>query len=246
VDSLLVASLTFFSTSLGGLAAIRFRDRLHILLGFSSGAVLGVVFFDVFPELIDQIRTHGLPVRGLMLTTVAGFMSFFFLERLTRLHAAREHEHLAHSHHEQELGLAGAAGLSFHSFLDGIAIGVAFKAGTGVGVVVAIAVLAHDFSDGLNTVTVLLAHENSLHRARLWLFIDAITPLLGAATVLVAPIPETVTPWILAFFIGFFLYVSSSDLLPEAREHDSPWVAIAALAGLGILFVITQSLAVIG
>ncbi|MDP9223148.1 MAG: ZIP family metal transporter [Actinomycetota bacterium] len=244
--SLLVASLTFFSTSLGGLAAIHFRDRMHILLGFSSGAVLGVVFFDVFPELIQQIQRNSLSVTRVMVVIVAGFMAFFLLERLTRLHAGREHEHQAHVRHPQELGVVGAAGLSFHSFLDGVAIGVAFKTSTAIGAVVAIAVLAHDFSDGLNTVTVVLAHNNPLKRARRWLLVDATTPLLGAATVLIAHIPPTVTPWMLAFFIGFFLYISSSDLLPEAREHDSPWVAVAALAGLAVLFAVTQALADFG
>lgn len=244
--SLLVAGLTFFSTSLGGLAAIHFRDRMHILLGFSSGAVLGVVFFDVFPELIKQIDVHSLSVSLVMLVVVTGFMAFFLLERLTRLHGAREHEHHAHITHKQELGVVGAAGLSFHSFLDGVAIGVAFKTSSAIGIVVALAVLAHDFSDGLNTVTVVLAHDDSVRRARRWLLIDATTPLLGAATVLIAHIPSSVTPWILAFFIGFFLYISSSDLLPEAREHDSPWVAVAALAGLAALFVITQALTQFG
>jgi ZIP family zinc transporter len=242
VVSLLVAGLTFVSTSLGGLAAIRFRDRMHILLGFSSGAVLGVVFFDVFPELIKQIHQHSLSVSGVMVVVVAGFMAFFVLERLTRLHAGREHEHHVHVKHPQELGVVGAAGLSFHSFLDGVAIGVAFKTSSAIGIVVAIAVLAHDFSDGLNTVTVVLAHNNPVGRARRWLLVDATTPLLGAATVLIARIPASVTPWMLAFFIGFFLYISSSDLLPEAREHDSPWVAVAALIGLAALFAVTQAL----
>lgn len=240
--SLLVAGLTFFSTSLGGLAAIRFRDRMHILLGFSSGAVLGVVFFDVFPELIKQIHQRSLSVSGVMVVVVTGFMAFFVLERLTRLHAGREHEHHVHAKHPQELGVVGAAGLSFHSFLDGVAIGVAFKTSSAIGIVVAIAVLAHDFSDGLNTVTVVLAHNNPVQRARRWLLVDATTPLLGAATVLIAHIPASVTPWMLAFFIGFFLYISSSDLLPEAREHDSPWVAVAAFIGLAALFAVTQAL----
>jgi zinc transporter ZupT len=244
--SLLFASLTFFSTSLGGLAAIRFRDRMHILLGFSSGAVLGVVFFDVFPELIQRIERDSLPVSRVMLVIVAGFMAFFLLERLTRLHAGREHEHQAQVRHQQELGVVGAAGLCFHSFLDGVAIGVAFKTSSAIGLVVAIAVLAHDFSDGLNTVTVVLAHDNELGKARRWLLIDATTPLLGAATVLIAHIPASVTPWILAFFVGFFLYISSSDLLPEAREHDSPWVIVASLAGLAMLFGLTQLLTNVG
>ncbi|MEA2476402.1 MAG: hypothetical protein QOF16_1740 [Actinomycetota bacterium] len=246
MDSILVAALTFFSTSLGGLAAVKFRDRMHLLLGFSSGAVLGVVFFDVMPEMIDRVQAASISISNAMLVVVAGFMSFFVLERLTRLHAGREHEH-QHGHaHLQELGIVGAAGLSFHSFLDGVAIGVAFKTSTEVGIVVAIAILAHDFSDGLNTVTVVLAHDNPTKRAMRWLLVDACTPMLGVLVVLLAHIPASVIPWILAFFSGFFIYIASSDLLPEAREHDSPWVAVAAAAGLALLYGLTRALANIG
>ena len=234
--------LTFVSTGLGGLAAIRFRDRLHLLLGFSSGAVLGVVFFDVFPELISVSRESNIAVVNLMVALACGFGAFFLLERITKMHGASEHEHHAGHKHLPELGVAGAAGLSFHSFLDGVAIGVGFQANEAIGIVIALAVLAHDFSDGLNTVTVLLAHGNPTRRAIRWLLVDASTPLLGVLSVLVFHIPAVALPFILAFFAGFFLYIGSSDLLPEAREHDSPWVGVAALSGMLLLFGITRLL----
>jgi len=244
--SLLAASLAFFSTSAGGLAAIRFRDHLHLLLGFSSGAVLGVVFFDVFPELVRGAEEARIPIGNVMVGVVAGFLSFFLLERLTSLHSGREHEHHEKRDHKAELGVAGAAGLSFHSFLDGVAIGVAFKASTSIGLLVGLAVLAHDFSDGLNTVTVVLAHDNPLKRAVRWLLIDASTPMLGAITALVVPIPGGALPWLLAFFAGFFIYIGASDLLPEAREHDSPWVFVMAVSGLAALFALTRVLSQLG
>lgn len=237
--AVLVACFTFFSTGLGGLAAIRFRDRLHLLLGFSAGAVLGVVFFDVLPEAF-ALR----PPRIFMIAAALGFLAFFGLERYTALHQGREHEHVAAGghEHEQELGVLGAAGLSVHSFIDGIAIGIAFQASTALGVAVAVAVIAHDFDDGLNTVTVLLAHGNQVGRARRWLLVDMSTPILGAASTLLFHVPESVLPWILAFFAGFFLYIGASDLLPEAREHDSPLVAAATALGLLLIFLVTRAL----
>ncbi len=241
--SLLVASLTFFSTSLGGLAAIHFRDRMHILLGFSSGAVLGVVFFDVFPELIQQIQRNSLSVTRVMVVIVAGFMAFFLLERLTRLHAGREHEHQAHVRHPQELGVVGAAGLSFHSFLDGVAIGIGFEANFAVGMLIALAVLTHDFSDGLNTMTVMLAHGNTTRRSVAFLLLDMTTPVLGAASTLLIQLPETILPWLLAFFAGSFLYIGASDLLPEAREHKSWVVTVMPILGMTLIFLVTRVLA---
>lgn len=237
MTAILFACLTFFSTGLGGLAAIRFRDQRHLLLGFSAGAVLAVVFFDILPEVFSRGDTPG----AVMLAAAGGFLAFFALERYTALHKSREHPHQAEAH-EAELGVLGAAGLSVHSFLDGIAIGIGFQASSEIGIVIAVAVIAHDFTDGLNTVNVVLAHGNPLRRSIMWLLVDMITPILGAASTLLFSLPESVLPWILAFFCGFFLYIGASDLLPEAREHDSPMVGVATAAGMLLIFIVTRFL----
>lgn len=242
MNAIVVTLLTFVSTGAGGMVAVRVRDKLHLLLGFSSGAVLGVVFFDILPELFTRARELSLSISTLMVVAVLGFFEFFLLERFTALHHAREHEHHAGQEHASELGVIGAAGLSVHSFLDGIAIGVGFKSSVTLGVAIGIAVLAHDFSDGLNTVTVMLAHRNPLRRSLWWLLVDAAAPLLGALSTLIVPIPLEVLPYLLASFAGFFLYIGASDLLPEAREHDSPLVAVAAAAGTTLLFLATRTL----
>ncbi len=236
---ILVATLTFFSTSLGGLAAVRVRDRLHLLLGFSSGAVLGVALFDVFPELISRSQQADIAVSQAMLFVAIGFVAFFLLEKFTALHEGPGHGHL-HGRQSREVGMVAAAGLSFHSFLDGVAIGVGFNTDLRLGIAIGIAVLAHDFGDGLNTVTVVLAHGNSLRRAMRWLVVDATTPVLGATFALLAHIPSGILPYILGSFVGVFLYIGASDLLPEAREHDSPWPAAAMVAGMALLWGVTR------
>jgi ZIP family zinc transporter len=224
------ASATLVSTGFGGLAAVRFRDRLHLLLGFSSGAVLAVALFDILPEIFElPSGASYMPLAGL------GFLAFFGLERYTAMHRAREHEH-APTVHEQELGALSAAGLTFHSFLDGIAIGAGFQSSMRVGLLIALGIIAHDLSDGLNTVTVILAHGNSVGRARLWLVLDMIAPVLGACATLLVPL-SGVLPWMLAFFAGSFLYIGASDLLPEAKEHDSPLVAVAMAVGMLVIFL---------
>jgi zinc transporter, ZIP family len=235
--AVLLASVTFFSTGLGGLCAMRFRDRLHLLLGLASGAVLGVVFFDVLPEVFSIEGTPSYITLG----TAGGFLAFFALERITALHRSREHEH-AKGEHEPELGVLSAVGFCIHSFLDGVAIGVGFQASAALGVVIALAIIAHDFSDGLNTVTVMLAHGNPVRRASLLLLLDMTTPLMGAASTLLFQVPESALAWILAFFSGSFLYIGASDLLPEAREHDSPAVAFTTVLGMAAIFAVTRAL----
>ena len=229
------ASATLVSTGFGGLAAVRFRDRLHLLLGFSSGAVLAVALFDILPEIFELPGGASyMPLAGL------GFLAFFGLERYTAMHRAREHEH-ALTTHEQELGALSAAGLTFHSFLDGIAIGAGFQSSMQVGLLIALGIIAHDLSDGLNTVTVILAHGNSMGRARLWLILDMIAPVLGACATLLVTL-SGVLPWMLAFFAGSFLYIGASDLLPEAKEHDSPLVAVAMAAGMLVIYLTSRML----
>jgi zinc transporter ZupT len=233
---ILFASFTLVSTGLGGIAAIRLRDRLHLLLGFSSGAVLAVALFDILPEIFSF--DHGASYMPLV---AVGFLFFFGLERYTALHGAREHLHEREAH-EQELGAISAAGLATHSFLDGVAIGIGFQHSAVMGLLIAFGVIAHDFSDGLNTVTVVLAHQNPLRRAVFWLAIDMLTPVLGAATTLAFTLRAGLLPCLLAFFAGSFLYIGASDLLPEAREHDSPLVAAATCIGMLTIYLITRFL----
>jgi zinc transporter, ZIP family len=232
---IILASATLISTGLGGMAALRFRDRLHLLLGFSSGAVIAVALFDVLPEVFALGGGS-----SYMPFAAIGFLAFFALERYTALHRSREHVHTAIAH-EQELGTLSAAGLTFHSFLDGVAIGVGFQTSAKIGLLIALGIIAHDLSDGLNTVTVLLAHGNPRKRAISWLAADMIAPVLGAATALVINL-HGLLPWLLAFFAGSFLYIGASDLLPEAKEHDSPWVGVATAMGMLAIYLATQML----
>jgi len=135
-----------------------------------------------------------------------------------------------------------AGGLAFHSFLDGVAIGVGFQTSVEMGLLIAFGIIAHDFSDGLNTVTVVLAHGNSPRRAVFWLIVDMLTPVLGAASTLMFNLRAGLLPWMLAFFAGSFLYIGASDLLPEAREHDSPLVGVATCMGMLAIFLVTRLL----
>ena len=125
--------------------------------------------------------------------------------------------------------------------LDGFAIGIAFQAGQAVGLVVAAAVLVHDFSDGLNTVNVVVKNGGERKTALNWLMIDALAPLVGASLSLVVSPPRAILALLLAGFSGFFLYIGASDLLPESqRAFPRPWTTIATLLGAGTLYLATR------
>src|SRR5205807_4776635 len=206
------ALAAFAMTLAGGAFAFRHQRYLLYIMAFSSGLLIGVAFLDLIPEVSALAVLHGIDIRALMFTVIAGFLAIFLLEKLTIIHGEKQHDAPGHHHH---VGLVGALGLSFHSFLDGLAIGVGFKAGTEIGVVVLLAVVAHDFADGLNTVTFMLASRNSAFRTGTLLAVDAVAPVLGALVANVLEIQPRLLAFQLSFFAGFLLYLGASDLLPH-------------------------------
>lgn len=138
-------------------------------------------------------------------------------------------------------GRIRALGLSIHSFLDGVAIGTAFHIGFALGVLVGLAVVFHDFSDGLNTVTVMLRAGAKSRPAFYWLLTDAITPLIGAASTFLFFLSDTVLALLLAFFVGEFLFIGAADLLPEAHESGTSFRLVGAtILGVLLIFGVTR------
>ena len=226
--ALILGAAAVAATMLGGAFALSRQDRLHLILGFSAGAVLGVALFDLLPEATDLTTTR-YPVSTVALFIGAGFFLYTFLNRAALLHPG----HAAGGPvRTSRRGALGAASLSLHSFLDGVGIGLAFKVSTTIGVVVAAAVLAHDFSDGINTVSVILKNRGKGIRALKWLLLDAVAPVLGVASTYLFTLTDSQLGIVLSVFCGFFLYIGASDLLPESH-HRHPKVLTGLMNILG-------------
>ena len=235
----LLSIATFFSTSLGGLFAVRHRDRLHLIMGFTAGVLVGLVAFDLLPEIFRTARQQRLDSAAPMLALVIGFLAFHIAEKMTLIHSGHEEEYALHKH--PRVGVLSALALSGHSFLDGVGIGIGFQASPAVGVIVAIAVIAHDFSDGLNTVTLMLINRNSRRRALSLLLVDALAPVLGVISTLMITIPHNALPLYLGFFAGFLLYIGASDILPEAHSEKSTTATILlTVLGAAFAFIVTR------
>lgn len=233
---MIIGFATFVSTMLGGLFALKYRDKLHLILGFSAGAVIGVAFFDLLPEAL-ALASSAAKASSISLMIGAGFIVYLVLDRAVILlsHGDEEHGVLHHR------GTLGATGLSMHSFLDGAVIGFAFQVSTAVGAIVTAAVLTHDFSDGINTVSLVLKDDGNRRRASWWLLVDALAPLLGILLTRFVVLPEAQLGNVLAIFCGFFIYIGASELLPESY-HAHPRVLTTAMTLLGItvLYVVIQ------
>ncbi len=237
--AIVFTALTFISTLLGGLVGMKYRDKLHLILGFTAGVLLGVVSFDIFPEiirLVGELKTD--PVFP-MIALVIGFLVFHILEKTLLIHHAEEETYGEHKH--PSVGVLSALALSGHSFLDGVGIGLGFQISSFIGVLIAIAVISHDFSDGLNTVSLALVHKNTDKRALSLLLLDAIAPVAGALSTRFFSLADKDLLLYLGFFAGFLLYIGVSDILPEAhREKSSVLTILMTIFGVSFIFLVSR------
>jgi zinc transporter ZupT len=238
---LTLAITAFCMTYAGGLLALKLAARMHWVLGFSAGAVVAVAFFDLLPEALELgAGTFG--VTRVFACAAAGFLAYLLFDRVMLSQGQRLRDQFTARQPGARPAAHGratlfAGSLSLHSFLDGIAIGLAFQASTAVGAVVAIAVLTHDFSDGINTMNVVLRNDSNRRRALQWLLADAIAPGLGIFSTLFFRVQGDALGIILALFSGFFLYIGASDLIPEShRAFPRALTTLMTLLGIAVLY----------
>ncbi len=227
-----LAALTVVSTFVGGAVALKLQRELTTLIALTGGIVVGVAIFDVMPAAFDAV---GDSHRVAMLIG-AGFLAFFLAERLLVLHHRDEPEQ-ARGH--AQVGVFGAAGLSLHSLIDGLGIGLAFGLDVQTGLLVFLAVISHDFADGMNTVSFILSQSGDRRKAMTWLTIDAFAPLLGAIIGASLTISEYALGHLLALYAGFFLFMGATDLLPEAHQHPSRLRVALTATGFVAIFVVS-------
>ena len=206
--ALAFAAMTFFSTLAGGITALRWPGRPQALMALAGGVVLAAAFFDLLPEAIQQAGEIDMSVSVPLSLALVGYLVFHLFDRFV-------HRHLEESEGGRSAaGLIGAGSFVLHSFFDGLAIGLGFQISAGVGVIVAVAVLGHDFSDGLNTVSYMAAHKQPARRSLWMLIADALTPLAGALIATFTPVPNSVFPLAIGFFSGLFIFAAATRLLP--------------------------------
>lgn len=228
--ALVLAAAAAVPRLLGGFTVLRGGDRLHVVMGFAAGGLIGVAVFETLPEALELAGGRIVPVAGLVLL---GGALIALLERY-----AFGHLHTEDRACNPRAGHIGAGGITTHAFIDGLAIGSAFQADAALGLLVSAAVLLHAFSDGLNTVAVVLRHGHGRRTALGWLMADAAAPVAGAALGLLVVLPETALGGLLALFAGMFVYMGAGSLLPEAHRsgRDRTLVTLATAAGAGLAF----------
>ena len=242
--AIVLAAITALATSAGGFLAIRSRDRLHLVLGLSAGLLLGLVAFDLLPEVFElNVQTFGnVPV--VSIAFVIGFLALHFAEQIFGSHEPAESDYgHEHKHSVNIAGTLGALAMGGHVFLDGVALGLSFKVSNALGMAVFIAILAHAFSDGLNTVSLLIKSGHWTKRSIALLALDAVMRISGAALGTYVVISDPTLAIYLAMFSGFVVYLATSHILPEAHSrHPSKMTMLATITGVVAMWLIVGNI----
>jgi ZIP family zinc transporter len=236
--AIVLAAVTALATTAGGFLAIKAKDRLHLVLGLSAGLLLGLVAFDLLPEVFELGTNELFGAPAVSVALVAGFLLLHFYEQLFGSHEPAESDYGDdHQHSSNVAGSLGALAMGGHVFLDGLALGVAFKVSSDLGIAVFIALLVHAFSDGLNTVSFLIK-SGKWGKKGIWLLgVDAIARVSGAALGASLALGDNLIAIYLAVFAGIVIYLATSHILPEAHSrHSSRLTILATIFGVLVMW----------
>jgi len=239
-----LAATTVLATFSGGMLALRAKDRFHLVLGLSAGLLLGLVGFDLLPEIFEMNTDNLIGVRTISVALIAGFLSLHFIEQFAGSHEPAESDYgHEHTHSVEIAGTVGAIAMAGHIFLDGVALALAFKVSDALGFAVFIAMLVHAFNDGLNTVALLVKTGQWRSRGKYLLGVDALARIGGAAIGSALTISDSNLAIYLAVFSGIVIYLATSHILPEAHsKHPSKVTMLATLAGVVIMWAVVSNL----
>jgi len=215
------------------------NKTLLFLVAFSAGALLGGAFLHLLPEAILKIGVASTTILNLFLYLLLGFCIFFILEQFIRWH-----HHHAIKHNKkckiEPFSYMILIGDGVHNFIDGLVIAASFIVSFPVGIVTALAIALHEIPQELGDFGVLVYGGFGKVRALCLNFVSALTAILGGVVgyTLSVYIGGSII-FLLPFAAGNFIYIASSDLIPEIKHKENFKLSVmqffAFLVGIGIM-----------
>jgi len=234
IGSVILVSLV----ALSGIALLAFSEQflnriLLMLVGLSTGALLGGALLHLMPEALEKMNAD-----EAALFVLAGILISFVIERF--LHFRHCHE-LGCESHAKPLGTMMLIGDSLHNALDGILIASSYLVSIPLGIMTTVAVLLHEIPQELGDFAVLLHSGFSKKKAIFLNLISAFTAILGAILALyLHSFVHGIETVIVPIAAGHFLYIAGSDLIPELHKETSMRRTaaqfICLLAGVGLMW----------
>ena len=238
--TLFVSLLSLLGAALFFLGKKSMKTAMFLLVGFSTGAILGASFFDLLPESIDAAGAQ-----GALVAAFVGVIAAFVMEKVIHLH---HHHHVDHAgEHKHPLGTLMLVGGAMHSFFDGVAIAAGFLAGMPIGITTTVAVIFHELPHGIGNFSLLLYSGYEKKKALLLNFLTALSSVVGALLFyFFATEVKGLEAYALAFTAGTFIYIAAADMFPELhKEKDAKgsFVQLACvLAGALLMWLLAQAL----
>ncbi len=245
-----IVTATALGAVLSVLAAASFAlraspARIPMLISYAIGALLGAVFLEILPHALEQAAN----VQTLSAVILFGILLFFVLEKLVlwRHYHAEEYEAHDHDADPNDHGRSGTmimVGDTIHNFVDGILIAAAFMADTGLGIVTAMAIIAHEIPQEVGDFLILLHSGFSRTRAFVFNLVSSLATLIGSLLAYFAlqPLQQWI-PVLLGLAVASMLYVSVADLIPGL--HRSPELR-ATLEQVSLISLGIGSIALVG
>ncbi|MBP6899739.1 MAG: ZIP family metal transporter [Burkholderiaceae bacterium] len=211
------------------------------LVSLSVGVLLGTALLHVLPEAFEQGHQLDIEPHPLFLTLLGGLLFFFLLEKAALYRHGHHHEGDGHDHHHHfDTEQAGRGGLSvlvgdsIHNFCDGLIIAAAFLADTQLGIVTAVAVIAHEIPQEVGDTIVLINAGFSRRKALAYNALSGLAAVVGGVLGYFVVGPwQALFPYLLVAASSSFIYVAVADLLPQLQRR-LPWRD--NLAQLGWIF----------
>ncbi|MEM4259778.1 MAG: ZIP family metal transporter [Candidatus Woesearchaeota archaeon] len=209
------------------------KKILLFLVSFAAGALLGDSFIHLIPEIVES---YGFTFQ-VSLMFLIGILLFFTLEKFI----CWRHCHIPTSkQHPHHLGVMNLVGDGFHNFLDGVLIAGSYIANTQIGIATTVAVLLHEIPQEIGDFGILLHAGYSKKKALFFNFLSACISIIGAIlTLIIGKNIENITLFLIPIAAGGFIYIASSDLIPELHKETSPaksgFQLFGILLGIGIM-----------
>ena len=221
-------------------------QRINVLISYAIGALLGAAFLEILPHALE----HGEPHR-MAATVLFGIMFFFVLEKLVLWRHCHHdhceaHEAQAPTHDHGRSGLLILVGDTYHNFVDGVLIAAAFLESTELGIVTALAIIAHEIPQEVGDYMILLHSGYSRAKALAFNLLSSLATLVGAmlAYFALSDMQEMI-PTLLGLAAASMIYVAVADLIPGLHKRTELKATIqqVLLIGLGIASIaIVQTL----
>jgi zinc and cadmium transporter len=198
---------------------------LIFLVAFAAGALLGDAFLHVIPEISESAGGFSTLAS---LSVLSGIIIFFSLEKILHWH----HAHFPEEDVLHPVAVSNLVGDALHNFVDGAIVAGAFVASTHLGIVTSVAIALHEIPQELGDFAILIHSGLQPKRALVLNLLSALSAVVGGAAVLALGSISGVETWLLPFSAGAFVYIASTDLIPELHKEPEPKKSVLQLLAL--------------